>query len=76
MVDDFVREAYSRAGEKWPSLKVRFDRFRARVKKSDMPPEKMALEDLYLALPLENGDPEALDIFYRLYSDYISYNFV
>ncbi len=71
MPDDPIKTAYEKARNRWPGLSVEIDRLRNRVKSAEKEPEKMAVEDLYLSLAIEDRNPKAMEIFYREYSAYI-----
>ncbi|MCP4348879.1 MAG: sigma-70 family RNA polymerase sigma factor [Desulfobacterales bacterium] len=66
-----TEKAYKEAQKRWPGVHVDFGQFRKRVEAADAKPEKMALEDLYLAVALGNESNEALKLFYDEYSNYI-----
>ncbi len=66
-----TEKAYKEAQKRWPGIHVDFGQFRKRVEAADAKPEKMALEDLYLAVALGNESNEALELFYDEYSNYI-----
>ncbi|MGE0087715.1 MAG: RNA polymerase sigma factor [Desulfococcaceae bacterium] len=71
MHDDPVKAAYENAKRKWPGLSADCDRLRERVAAAGKDAEKMAVEDLVLAMTLEANDPLALEIFFREYGSYI-----
>ncbi|MEZ4528643.1 MAG: sigma-70 family RNA polymerase sigma factor [Desulfobacterales bacterium] len=71
MHDDPVTTAYENAKRKWPGLPPDCDRLRERVSAAGKEPEKMPVEDLFLAISIEDGNPLALEIFFREYGPYI-----
>gem|GEM_PF-2482212 len=75
-----IKKAYSRAREKWPGLKITFERFKTYIEdkhreaneaKKIIKIEKMAVEDLYLAMALSDKAPLALELFHCEYRAYI-----
>ena len=67
MQDDPIKKAYENAKNRWPKLSVDYDKMFERVRNAGKDPKKMALEDLFLALSIEDKSTLALDIFYRKY---------
>ncbi|MCP4106035.1 MAG: sigma-70 family RNA polymerase sigma factor [Desulfobacteraceae bacterium] len=71
MAKDLTEKAYIKAQIRWPGINADFREYRKRIEASGANPEKMAIEDIYLALALSNASPVALDLFYRQYAGYI-----
>lgn len=64
-------EAYLTAQRRWMGIHVAFEAFSQRMEEAEIPIERIATDDLYLAIALGNQFHRAMDIFYRLYGNYI-----
>lgn len=69
MPDDVVLKKYNDAKKRWCQLHVDFERFKQHVESSGKEPDKLVLEDIYIALSLRDASPGGLDTFYREYGN-------
>ena len=81
MARDPVRKAHRLARKKWPDVHIGLEEFKAYVeikrkeivcsKSGPVRYEKMALEDIYVALAVSERNPIMLAFYYREYGNYI-----
>ncbi|QTA78792.1 RNA polymerase sigma factor, sigma-70 family [Desulfonema limicola] len=66
-----IKKAFMAAKQKWPNLQLDEKEYYDRVKSVNMNPDKMVLEDMYLAMCIKDMGSDAMDIFFRQYEEYI-----
>ena len=71
MPDKLLQKAWLAATDRWAGVFLEFPRFLERVEASNSRPERLALEDLFLAAAIEDGNKNAWSTFYIIHYDFV-----